>query len=842
MGQKFSALPSATDFIRENPFEKHRDDLEQHRMNNNFLGHTMFWKNSDQLPTKHIYHTRNVEYRNMKMMFLEMLMYLMWLLGLTVYVVSLSSNVEFEMKEQQQAFWKVCKDNGEGVLPTCSVPHPGGVDGFFRYMRETFTNIVFNEEEVYPKLFDQDFLYDLDETSVEWHPRYLGDTRTTVLLGAVRARQLRVLPNRGCLLPENLTEAQPRCFSSFDAARQSKKFYAKRRIPGYILNCYVHQPQNRTEMGAMTGKFATYPGEGFMVDFPLNRTLMRNMLRDLQEWEWVDVQTRAIVIEVNTFNPNVNIVAVNRILFEFSPTGQLRPMHEVFALPTRFLTVSIGEDGGTLFALQLIVVVGVIFFAIYQIVLIYKDPISYFQYTWNIVDCVNLGLFFSYMFFRMDIMTKYGNDNNLQPELAGMPLVYMPYVQLESAFYSCQAVLAWYCLFSWTKVFKYLSLSKTFRVLIGTLESCCFQLFIFSFLYLSITVGFTIAFVIGFGAADTTDGLYASFGGCFFTLFFMLVGGVNLEPILGRQSVSYMTNWVLRYLLFCAYMVLIALLLFNFFMSIVIDTYTRVNIQLFGNDRTADQRKNPCMVFLYTYYYKFRGVHLVKDDEENIGHPDEQYVELNLLPGFLADAWKTKQAALLEMIQDSEMKANETREKARNEANSTSVSKLGRRLSLGSKNTPGSKSIAVEAAQSQLPTLNMKVISRLQLQRLMDDAPEIGEVLGAKRAIDVIRRFRTERGPDPYTEITRLQENVILKLDQLERVGLNLEFTEVESLRMVSNGLNDALTDVENQWRAELTQLLESCSAISNHLIDLTDRLAACTEKHNEIARDIQTT
>ena len=45
---------------------------------------------------------------------------------------------------------------------------------------------------------------------------------------------------------------------------------------------------------------------------------------------------------------------------------------------------------------------------------------------------------------------------------------------------------------------------------------------------------------------------------------------------------------------------------------------------------------------------------------------------------------------------------------------------------------------------------------------------------------------------------------------------------------------------VQNQWRTELTTLLESCSAISNHLIDLTDRLAACTEKHNEIARDIQ--
>lgn len=162
---------------------------------------------------------------------------------------------------------------------------------------------------------------------------------------------------------------------------------------------------------------------------------------------------------------------------------------------------------------------------------------------------------------------------------------------------------------------------------------------------------------------------------------------------------------------------------------------------------------------------------------------------------------------------------------------------------MGSKLMPfaGSKEgISLSGFMSKgLPTVDDNHISRLQLQRLLDDSPEVQEALRANRAIDVIRRFRADRGPDPYTEITRMQESVILKLDSLEKIGLNLEFAEVESLKMVSNGLNDALTEVQNQWRTELTALLESCSSISNHLIDLTDRLAACTEKHQEIARDI---
>ena len=256
-----------------------------------------------------------------------------------------------------------------------------------------------------------------------------------------------------------------------------------------------------------------------------------------------------------------------------------------------------------------------------------------------------------------------------------------------------------------------------------------------------------------------------------------------------------------------------------------------MSIQLSSFTPEAQRKKNPCMVFLYTYYYKWRGMQLVTEDEEDMGASDEQYIEVSALPHFLADVWKSKQAALMEMIAEAERLQESVRE-----ANLKATKKGGFMKSLpGMRGRSKSKD-----SKASVKAPNTNFISRLQLQRLMDDSPEIQEILGAKRAIDVIRRFRADAGPDPYTEITRMQENVIIKLDALEKIGLHLEFKEVESLKMVSNGLNDALTEVQNQWRYELTQLLESCSSISNHLIDLTDRMAACTEKHNEIARDIQ--
>merc|ERR1719265_581827 len=81
------------------------------------------------------------------------------------------------------------------------------------------------------------------------------------------------------------------------------------------------------------------------------------------------------------------------------------------------------------------------------------------------------------------------------------------------------------------------------------------------------------------------------------------------------------------------------------------------------------------------------------------------------------------------------------------------------------------------------------LITRVQIQRMMNDNAKLGEVLGTNRAIDVIRQFRIEKEPDPYDVVTRLQRNVIAKLHELEDANLKLTFGEIESLKMVSQGL-----------------------------------------------------
>ena len=67
-------------------------------------------------------------------------------------------------------------------------------------------------------------------------------------------------------------------------------------------------PANETNQIAMQGHYGNYPGHGFYFDLPLNKSEAMILLRDLREWEWLNVGTRAVILEVPVVNPNTNII------------------------------------------------------------------------------------------------------------------------------------------------------------------------------------------------------------------------------------------------------------------------------------------------------------------------------------------------------------------------------------------------------------------------------------------------------------------------------------------------------------------------------------------------------
>ena len=71
------------------------------------------------------------------------------------------------------------------------------------------------------------------------------------------------------------------------------------------------------------GEFNSYGGGGYVYEMRGQLSYLLGNLTFLKEMNWIDRQTRAVFAEFSTYNPNINLVMVASILFEFLPSGSI---------------------------------------------------------------------------------------------------------------------------------------------------------------------------------------------------------------------------------------------------------------------------------------------------------------------------------------------------------------------------------------------------------------------------------------------------------------------------------------------------------------------------------------
>merc|ERR1719399_37314 len=154
--------------------------------------------------------------------------------------------------------------------------------------------------------------------------------------------------------------------------------YAKRWTPSYSVYAYDWHPDNITLAQPIDGYSSVYSGDGFFFDLPLNRSLSELMFRDLEEWDWIDGATRSVIIELNTFNPNVNVIVHTRIAFEFAQAGSVMFKHEVYAFRAFQLSLSLMEaDELRIFMFQVISCAFFILYMVYTGFVLYKSGFAF---------------------------------------------------------------------------------------------------------------------------------------------------------------------------------------------------------------------------------------------------------------------------------------------------------------------------------------------------------------------------------------------------------------------------------------------------------------------------------
>ena len=84
------------------------------------------------------------------------------------------------------------------------------------------------------------------------------------------------------------------------------------------------------------GEYGTYSGNGYVYEFRGCLSDLRSNLSELHKLGWIDDKTRAIFIQLNLYNPNVQLFTSVTFLIEFLSTGGIYPQSRFE--PMNFLT------------------------------------------------------------------------------------------------------------------------------------------------------------------------------------------------------------------------------------------------------------------------------------------------------------------------------------------------------------------------------------------------------------------------------------------------------------------------------------------------------------------------
>ena len=92
-----------------------------------------------------------------------------------------------------------------------------------------------------------------------------------------------------------------------------------------IEEAFQYRSEKELNDYTYSGKYASYPGDGYVYE-------LRGRLLDLQihvsllhRLQWIDDRTRAVIIQLNLYNPNVQLFTSIYLVVEFLSTGGLHP-------------------------------------------------------------------------------------------------------------------------------------------------------------------------------------------------------------------------------------------------------------------------------------------------------------------------------------------------------------------------------------------------------------------------------------------------------------------------------------------------------------------------------------
>ena len=155
-----------------------------------------------------------------------------------------------------------------------------------------------------------------------------------------------------------------------------------------------YQNPRKSDVVPKWGQFSFYPGGGFVADLGYENATSFRIMKNLQNNDWLDRQTRTVIMEFSAFNPSVNVLGIATYFYEVEASGYTATL-------TSIDVVSLySTQSNQLFLIcVLFFIVFVLFYLGREVYKLYQLGVRYFKSFWNWVEIFQV--FFSVLSVAM---------------------------------------------------------------------------------------------------------------------------------------------------------------------------------------------------------------------------------------------------------------------------------------------------------------------------------------------------------------------------------------------------------------------------------------------------------
>lgn len=230
-----------------------------------------------------------------------------------------------------------------------------------------------------------------------WRMKYLTEDKAFVRVGPPRFRHMRV-KDGGChILPQISLQSTFKCHKTLTTSNYDEKSYlegwAKSADQTNVDQDSPWAYKDMFELKAMpfVGVIASYGGGGYIAELGNNPDTANSMIAYLKNTTWLDRRTRAVFVDFNLYNPNVNLFTLASLLIEFPATGGTVPF--LYRSKTIKLYPYVGSKFLFRVMLEMAFLVFTLYYVVAQVKLLRKERRKYFRGFWNYWEMINISAF-----------------------------------------------------------------------------------------------------------------------------------------------------------------------------------------------------------------------------------------------------------------------------------------------------------------------------------------------------------------------------------------------------------------------------------------------------------------